>query len=331
MKKWLGFLAVGAAFLLTACGQQNAKKSGDVKPVTVVLDYVPNTNHTGMYVAQAKKYYKQAGLKVKIIEPGDNSTSAALVAAGKADFGVSYQEDVTYAHAQKSPLPIKAIATLVKHNTSSLVTRADSGINSPKDFEGHVYAGWQAPSEAAVLQAVMKQAGGDFSKLKIVAADGSGPESLGGKNKQIAWYFDGWDGIRAKEAGVKLNTMPLRKLDKRLDYYTPVLITSDKMIKQDKKTVESFVQATKKGYQYAMKNPQASAKILKGFDKADSLKFLTASQEYLSKNYTDNPAKWGLMEKSVWDNYTDFMTEYGLIKTKIPASEMYTNDFLGDK
>ncbi|MCX2455485.1 ABC transporter substrate-binding protein [Lacticaseibacillus nasuensis] len=326
-KQWMIAVTLVAGLALAGCG---AKKSSakPLKNITVVLDYVPNTNHTGMYVAQAKNYYKQAGLKVKFIEPGDNSTSIGLVAAGKGQFGVSYQEDVTYAHAKATPIPVKAIATLVQHNTSSFVTRADSGITSPKQFENHIYAGWQSPSEAAVLKAVMTQAGGDFKKLKIVGANGSGPEGLGKKGQDIEWYFDGWDGIKAKQLGVKLNTMPLRKLDKRLDYYTPVLITSNREIKQDPKTVRAFVKATKQGYQYAIAHPTASAKILKRADKTDSLKFLTASQQYLSKHYTDTPSNWGAMTSKVWNNYTGFMKEYGLIKQAIPAKDMYTNEFL---
>lgn len=330
MKKRI-ILALAAVALLAGCGAKKSSASKSLKNITVVLDYVPNTNHTGMYVAKDKGYYKQAGLNVKFIDPGDNTTSVGLVAAGKGQFGVSYQEDVTYAHTQKSPLPVKAIATLVKHNTSSFVTLKSSGITSPKDFGGHTYAGWQSPSEAAILKAVMNQAGGDFSKLKIVGSNGSGPTGLGKNGQDIEWYFDGWDGVKAKEEGVKLNVMPLRKLDKRLDYYTPVLITSDKEIKQDPKTVRAFTQATKKGYQYAIKHPTASAKILKKSDKTDSLKFLTASQAYLSKHYTDDPANWGVMTSKVWNNYTGFMKQYGLIKKAVPAKDMYTNQFLEAK
>ncbi len=326
-KRFVALMMAGLVVLLAGCGQHQSA-SHKLKDITVVLDYVPNTNHTGMYVAKDQGYYKKAGLKVKFIEPGDNSTSIGLVAAGKGQFGVSYQEDVTYAHAKKTPIPVKAIAALVQHNTSSFVTAKASGITSPKQFDGHTYAGWQSPSEAAVLKAVMTQAGGDFNQLKIVGANGSGPQGLGKNGQDIEWYFDGWDGVKAKQAGVALNTMPLRKLDKRLDYYTPVLITSDQELAKDKATVKAFTKATKRGYQYAIKHPTASAKILKQADKTDSLKFLTASQAYLSKHYTSNPAKWGEMTSTVWNNYTGFMKEYGLIKQKIPAKQMYTNAYL---
>ena len=114
------WLLLPLLLLLSACGTAKETSSKqeikDLKKVTLVLDYVPNTNHTGIYLAKEKGYYKEAGLNVQIIEPGDNSTSIGLVGADKAQFGVSYQEDVTYAHADGQNIPVKAIATVIKHN-----------------------------------------------------------------------------------------------------------------------------------------------------------------------------------------------------------------------
>ena len=119
-----------------ADGTKSAKTDSDeLDEVTVILDYVANTNHTGMYVALDQGMYEAEGLKVNIVEPTEGAT-ATLIAVGKGDFGISYQEDVTIALASKDPLPIKAIATIIQHNTSGFVTAADKDITSPKDFEG---------------------------------------------------------------------------------------------------------------------------------------------------------------------------------------------------
>ena len=107
----------------------------DLEDVTVILDYVANTNHTGMYVALDQGYYEKEGLNVKIVEPTEGAT-ATLIAVGKGDFGVSYQEDVTIALTSADPLPIKAIAAVIQHNPSGFATYADKDIKSPKDFEG---------------------------------------------------------------------------------------------------------------------------------------------------------------------------------------------------
>lgn len=330
MKKMLWL--VPALLLFTACGanKQETSTTDSTKKltdVTLVLDYVPNTNHTGIYVAKEQGYYKDAGLNVNIIEPGGDSTSIGLVGADKAQFGVSYQEDITYAHADGQAIPVKAIATIMKHNTSGFVAAKDSGITKPKDFEGKTYAGWQSPSEEAVLKAVMEHDNADFSKLTIVGSTGEGPEALG-KGVDLQWYFEGWDMVKAKEAKIELNYLPLRELDERLDYYTPVIITSDKMIAQEPKVIQKFMDATKKGYQEAIKHPQASAKILHKYASDNELSFLEESQAFVSENYTDEPEKWGLMQEKVWDNYTDFMKENGLIKEKVEAKELFTNQFI---
>lgn len=312
------------AVSLGACASKSASSA---KEVTLILDYVPNTNHTGFYVAQEKGYFKEQGLQVSIVEPGENQTSATLVAAGKGEFGVSYQEDVTYARTAEEPLPIRAIAAIIQHNTSGFVSLKDANINSPKDFEGRVYAGWQAPSEEAVIKAVMNKANADFSKLTIVGADGSGFASLG-KNVDIQWEFEGWAVIKGRLDGYDVSYLPLRELDERLDYYTPVMITTEKMIKDDPETVQKFMDAVKKGYEYAIANPEAAAEILHKEIPDTDLEFLKKSQEYLSGKYAEGAETWGVMKDEVWNQYTDFMVDYQLIKQSIAASEQYTNEFV---
>lgn len=304
-------------------------KAGDadqLEKVTVILDYVANTNHTGMYVALDQGYYKEAGLDVEIIEPTEGAT-ATLIAVGKGDFGISYQEDVTIALTSKDPLPIKTIAALIQHNTSGFVTYADKDIKSPKDFEGKTYAGWGGPGEEAVLKAVMAKDGADFSKLNMVISDGSGFEAL--KDKvDIEWFFEGWDNVKCKLNNFPINYMELRQLDERLDYYTPVIIANQDTLEQKPEMVKKFLAATEKGYRYAIENPDESAKILQKYAPDYSLEMLTMSQEYLAEKYMEDTDRWGEMKDEVWNNYTDFMVEYGVIDHAIPAEECYTNEFL---
>ncbi len=309
--------------------EQSDAKAGDsdqLEKVTVILDYVANTNHTGMYVALDQGYYKEAGLDVEIIEPTEGAT-ATLIAVGKGDFGISYQEDVTIALTSKDPLPIKTIAALIQHNTSGFVTYADKDIKSPKDFEGKTYAGWGGPGEEAVLKAVMAKDGADFSKLNMVISDGSGFEAL--KDKvDIEWFFEGWDNVKCKLNNFPINYMELRQLDERLDYYTPVIIANQDTLEQKPEMVKKFLAATEKGYRYAIENPDESAKILQKYAPDYSLEMLTMSQEYLAEKYMEDTDRWGEMKDEVWNNYTDFMVEYGVIDHAIPASDCYTNEFL---
>ena len=292
----------------------------DLEDVTVILDYVANTNHTGMYVALDQGYYKDAGLNVSIVEPTEGAT-ATLVAVGKGDFGISYQEDVTIALTSADPLPIKAIAAILQHNTSGFATYEGKGINSPKDFEGKTYAGWGGPGEEAVLKAVMTQDGADFSKLNMVISDGSGFEAL--KDKvDVMWFFEGWDNIKCELADFPIHYMPVRDLDSRLDYYTPVIIANNDTLENKPEMVKKFLAATEKGYEYAIENPDESAEILLKYTPDSSPELLQKSQEYLADKYMEDTDQWGVMKDEVWDNYTDFMVEYGVIDKAISSGEI---------
>lgn len=321
MKK-LG-IALLSLFLLCACTTEDSKNS----KVIIMLDYVPNTNHTGIYVARDLGYFEEVGLDVEIIEPGTNQTSATMVASGNADFGISYQEDVTYAKCASDPLPIKAIATILQHNTSGFVSLKSANITSVKDFEGKVYAGWQALSEEAVIKAVMEKNNADFSKLTMVGADGSGFASLG-NNVDLQWEFEAWAVIKGRLEGYELNYIPLKDLDERLDYYTPILITNEMMIEENSETVQKMVDAIKKGYEYAIEYPEESAEILSKVLPDTDKEFILESQKFISEQYALDSDIWGLMKDEVWNNYTEFMYEYGLIESTVDASELYTNEFI---
>lgn len=329
MKKFLAaILCVSIILSLSACspGKEARTEAGQLESVTVILDYVPNTNHTGLYAALDLGYYKEQGLDVKIIEPAENTTPA-LIATGKGDFGISYQEDVTYALTAEQPLPIKAIATIIQHNTSGFASYKDKNILTPRDFEGKVYAGWGSPSEEAVIKAVMKSAGADFTKLSIITSDGSGYGVL--KDKvDLMWFFWAWDGIASEMAGIPINYIELKELDPRLDYYTPVIITNNDMIEKKPELAKKFMAATSKGYEYAIKNAEEAAKIIHKYAPDYDIEMLTKSQQYLAGQYSKDSDKWGLMKDEVWNGYTEFMKENGLISKMISASECYTNEFL---
>lgn len=293
--------------------------------VTVILDYIPNTNHTGMYVALDRGYYAEAGLNVQIIEPTEGATNT-LVAMGKGDFGIAFQEDVTLARAMDEPLPIRAVAALIQHNTSGFVSWAGKNITSVRDFEGKTYAGWGGPGEEAVLRAVMEAEGLDFSTLSMVIADGSFTALE--KDVDLMWFYEAWDMITCQMNGFELNYIPVRDLDPRLDYYTPVIITNEALIAEHPDTVRAFLAATCRGYTDAIADPAGCAAILNKYAPDYTPEFLTLSQEYLAGKYMEDAVRWGEMKQSVWDDYTDFMVEYGMLESPIDASQLYTNEFL---
>lgn len=332
MKKLIAcMLIIAMALVQTACVGENdvnevKVEKKELKHVKLILDFLPNTNHTGFYVAKNKGYYKDMGIDLEIVEPTDGVTNA-LVATGKGEFGISYQEDVTYAHTTKDKLPIKAIATLIQHNTSGIGSYKAKNIDSPKEFEGKVYAGWGSPAEAAVLHAIMKAKGADPNKLEIITASDLNHNMLK-KHIDLVWMFWAWDVIPAKLEGFDINFQMVSDYDKRLDYYTPVIVTSDKIINEDPELVKDFLLATEKGYKYCIENPEEGAKILAKNVTSYDENVVIESQKYLSGKYIDDAKNWGEMKDSVWKGYMDFMKEYKLIEKEVPTDECYTNEFL---
>jgi len=191
--------------------------------ITVLLDWVPNTNHTGLYVAKENGYYKEQGLTVDIIQPSEGG-SAALIAAGQAEFGISYQEQVTYARTTKEPLPVKAIAAIIQHNTSGFASPVEKGIKNPKDFENKKYGGWGSPMEIATVQALMQKDGGDFSKTEIINIGTLDFFTSVREHVDYTWIYYGWDGIAAQLKDFPINFILLQDYDPNLDFYTPVII-----------------------------------------------------------------------------------------------------------
>lgn len=331
MKKFLPVLT--ALFLLAGCGTDNTtekketakKEDKELKKVSVVLDWTPNTNHTGLYVAKEKGYFEEQGLDVDIIMPGEAGADQ-LVASGKSEFGVSYQEGITQARAQG--VPIVSLAAVIQHNTSGFASPVAKNIKSPKDFEGKTYGGWGSPVEKAVIDSIMKKENADVNKVDIVNTGNADFFTSVKRNIDFAWIYYGWTGVEAELRGEKLNVVNLTDYSDKLDYYTPVLATNEKMIKDDPDTVKAFVQGAAKGYKFAIENPSEAADILiKAAPDLDA-KLVKKSQEWLAPKYQDDAPRWGEQKLEVWKNYSDWMTENKLLEGEFDPEKAFTNEFL---
>jgi ABC-type nitrate/sulfonate/bicarbonate transport system substrate-binding protein len=309
-------------FALTGCG-------GTQEPteVTLMLDWVPNTNHTGIFVAESQGYFEEAGLTVNIIQPGEVYAEQA-VATGAADFGISFQEYVTLSRADE--VPIVSIAAIIQHNTSGFASRADMGVTSPADFEGLVYGSFGTLFEEPTLRVLMECAGGDFSQLEIVDTGFVDPLALLDEEQiDLAWIFYGWEGFQAQQQGIDLNIVMMDEyFDCIPDYYTPVFIASEETIANRPETVRAFLEAVSRGYRFAIENPDEAAGIL--LEAAPELDeaLVRDSQAWLSTQYQADAPRWGEQKASVWEDYTNWMLGHGIIDAPIDAQAAFTNEFL---
>jgi ABC-type nitrate/sulfonate/bicarbonate transport system substrate-binding protein len=309
-------------FGLVACTLMEKRSE---KEVTVALDWTPNTNHTGLYVAKVKQYFQQLGLNVRIIQPG-KSTAEQLVASGKADFGVSYQEGVT--QARVAGVPIVSIAAVIQHNTSGFASLSETNIHTPKDFEGKTYGGFGSQVEKAVISSVMVKHNGDGNKVTFKNIGSTDFLTALQQGIDFYWIYYGWQGMEAELKKIKLNMIYLAEQSKELDYYTPVLITSEAKLKQDKETVQAFMQAVSKGYQFAIDHPDEAADILLQENPSLDASLVKASQRWLSSRYQAEAKVWGIQQESVWRGYADWLKRHQLLEGDFDAKAAFTNEFI---
>ncbi|SHK24771.1 ABC-type nitrate/sulfonate/bicarbonate transport system, substrate-binding protein [Anaerocolumna jejuensis DSM 15929] len=327
-------LAVGG---LTACGNGSKEtaendskdKGGSLEKVRIVLDWTPNTNHTGLYVAKDLGYFKDEGLDVEIMQPPEGSTTS-LIGAGGAEFGISFQDTLAPAFATDDPMPVTAVAAIIQHNTSGIVSLKKLGIDSPKKMEGHSYATWNSPIELAIIKKIVEDDGGDFSKIKLIPNTVTNVVTALKTNIDTVWIYYAWDGIATKVAGLDTNYLNFADYGKELDYYSPVIIANNSFLKKNPDTAKKFLNAVKKGYEYAIAEPDKAADILvKAVPELDP-KMVKESQKWLADQYKAEVTRWGYIDQDRWDSFYKWLYDNKLIEKEIPSGTGFSNDYLAE-
>lgn len=333
MKNKLLALALAAIMVVctvTGCG--NSSSNGDsnknLEKITFVLDWTPNTNHTGLYVAQELGYFEEAGLEVDIVQPPEDGAEV-LVASGKAQFGVSFQDSLAPAFAGEDALPITAVAGVIQHNTSGIISRAGEGMETPKGLEGHSYATWNGSIELATLKAVLEADGGDFDKVDLTPSKVTDEVSaLKTKSVDSIWIFYAWAGVKTELEGLDTDYFAFADIDPVFDYYTPVIIAGNDFLEENPDTAKAFMEALSKGYQYAIENPEEAAGILyKAAPELDK-ELVVASQKYLTEQYQADAPYWGYMDAERWNNFYKWVNENELVEDEIPLDTGFSNEYL---
>ncbi len=296
--------------------------------VTLMLDWTPNTNHIGIYTALANGYYDEANLDVEIVEPTDVAPEAALD-AGLVEFGIGFQEFSSLAIAEGAE--IVSVAAIIQHNTSGFATvHANNPVETPADLADLTYGGFSFPDlENPVLSLLLSCDDAEWDEANYLDIGYTDPiELLTRERIDSAWIFYGWQGIRADVEGTELDVIMLQDYSDCVpDYYTPILLTSQAMIDEHPDVVGAFVQATARGYADAINDPATSAEILlEAVPELDEA-LVTDSAAWLADQYQADAPRWGQQELDIWQGFTDFLAENGLIEA-FDVETVFTNDFL---
>ena len=342
MKKRILAAVMTAAMLtfgMAGCGSANNSNSennetattaasAEKTKVTFVLDWTPNTNHTGLYVAQEKGYFDEAGLEVEIVQPPEDGAEA-LVGTGKAQFCMTFQDTMLPTVVGDTKMPIEAVAAVLQHNTSGIISRKGEGIDTPKGLEGKKYATWDLPIEKATLKQVIEDDGGDFDKVELIPSTVTDEASaLQSKSVDAIWVYYGWAGIATKLKNVDTDYFYFKDINPVFDYYTPVIAGNTDWMSENPDKTKAFLTALKKGYEYSIENIDDAADILvKAAPELDK-ELVLESQKYMADQYKAEVEQWGYIDAARWNAFYNWINEKKLLEVEIPENTGFTNEYL---
>lgn len=331
-------LAVTALILAACGGDDDDGATGDdatgngaadaLRPVTLMLNWTPNAHHLGIYAAEQQGWYEEAGLDVEIVEPAGEGVDPA-VATGRADFGISVAESVL--PAREAGLPVVSVATILPSNDSSLMALAEDGIERPRDLEGTTYGGFGGALETELISTLVSCDGGDPDSITFVEI--GNVDYLAGMEQDrydFVWVFSGWDGLRATEVeGVDITEIRFADhLDCIPDWYTPLIVTSEEILADDPGLVEAFLEATARGYDLAVDDPQAAADLLLAAAPELDEDLVRESADYYGPRFTAEGQPWGVQSDEIWEEFGAFVLQAGLLDEAIDTSAAFTDAHL---
>ncbi len=303
--------------------------------VRFALDWTPNTNHTGIYVAAANGWYEQAGVDLQILPY--TTAPETLIAAGQAECGISFQDALTF--AATAGAPIVSVMAILQHTAQDIAVLASSDITRPSDLDGRVYAGFGGPQEEPTLKSVIKADGGTGT-FTTVTLDTAAYDALYAKRADFVITFAAWEGIEAKERGIELRTFKFGDYGFP-DFYQVVLACDSRWLASHPDLARAFVGATVRGFELAADDPEKAAALLVAqnpgvFDGNPALPL--ESQKFLAAGgyLRDENGAVGRQTLAKWQGYSGFLFDQGLLAapdgkplaTAPDYQALFTNEFL---
>jgi ABC-type nitrate/sulfonate/bicarbonate transport system substrate-binding protein len=310
----LAALAAAPALAAVGCGSGSGAAAPPGSPTTVrfAMDWTPNTNHTGLYVAQQQGWFRDAGLDVQIL-PYNSTSPDTLVSSGAAEFGISFQDSFTVSKAAGAD--ITSVLAVLQHWGSAIGVRADrADIRSPRDLDGKTYGGFGAAYEVPKMQAVIRGAGGK-GDFKTVVLGTSAYEALYSGQVDFTEPFLAWEGIEAQLANEPLKTFAYADYGFP-DAYSVIVIGNSPWLAAHADAAKAFVGALQRGYQLGADDPAQAVKLLTAanpgvFTNPD---LVTRSQDMLAQRYLkDGSGKVGTQTVGTWSGFSGFLYDAGVL------------------
>ena len=322
-KRFFCALLACAMLLLCGCGakKNDNGSSKNLKELDVVLDWYPNALHSFLYVAIEKGYYADEGLKVNIRFPSNANDAISLVAAGQADIGLYYQQDVIQARAEQN-VPVKSIGAVVQGPLNIVLSLKDKNITSAKDLVGKTigYAGTELSE--ALIRSIMQYVGADYSDVTMVDVgfDLMSSMTTGNVDATIGCLVN-HEVPQMEEEGFEVNWFALDSYGVPT-YYEGVFLANDDAIANDSETLSAFLRASAKGFADMKADPEGALKTLLANQNEENFPLSETverkSMGVLLPMMETDSAAFLSQSDACWQENIDWMLQQGLI-AKAPA------------
>jgi putative hydroxymethylpyrimidine transport system substrate-binding protein len=317
---------------LAACGAKSEDVTGEAQPFRLALDFYPNPDHAGIYMAKKLGYFEEAGLDVSINAPADPSAPIKQVAAGQADLAISYEPEVNL--AQDQGLEVVAVGALVNRPLTSMIWLKKSGIKGIGSLRGKTIATAGIPYQDAFLKTILARANltpGDVHSVNV--GFGLLPALVGGKAQAMLGGYSNVEGVDLRLRGKEPVITPVDKLGVPT-YDELVLVAKRSRLDEDPQAIRLFIAALARGTSAAVKDPKAAtAAVLEANPNLDPK--LTAAEVKATLPLLGAPAKgaaaahpYGYMDPAAWRRFTGWMRDNGLISALPAPSQLLSNAYL---
>ena len=332
MKRLLSLILALSLLLLCGCGAAGTNESEDtaedLKELDVVLDWYPNALHAFLYVAIDKGYYEEEGLKVNIRFPSNANDAISLVAAGQADIGLYYQQDVIQARAEQN-VPVKSIGAVVQAPLNIVLSLQEKNITKPEDLVGKTigYAGTELSE--ALIRSIMEYVDADYSDVTMVDVgfDLMSSMTTGNVDATIGCLVN-HEVPQMEEEGFAVNWFDLDDYGVPT-YYEGIFLANDEMIANDSDTLAAFLRASARGFADMKADPEAALATLLANQNEENFPLSETverkSMETLLPLMETSEAAFLSQSDACWQENIDWMLSQGLIEKVVSLDDVRVN------
>ncbi|HEX6752273.1 MAG TPA: ABC transporter substrate-binding protein [Solirubrobacterales bacterium] len=324
----LAIALLALSLALAACGEKSEDVSGETESLGLTLDFYPNPDHAGIYMAQKLGYFEEAGLDVSIRTPADPAAPIKLLSAGQTDLAISYEPEVLLAHEQG--LGVIAVGALVNRPLTSMIWLKKSEVGGIADLRGKTIATAGIPYQDAYLETILARANLTPSDVKVVNVGfGLLPAIVGGKAEAMLGGFRNVEGVDLRLRGKNPVVTPVDRLGVPT-YDELVLVAQRQRLEQDPEPIRLFLAALARGTAAAAKSPQAATEALLEAN-PDLDPKLTRAEVAATLPLLDPPRHghpYGYLATGRWTEFAAWMRDNGLVSAPIPPAEVLSNAYL---